>query len=297
MMTYFSTPFGTDENEWTVETGRYRLIRGAFCPFAHRPVIARELLGLDEHISMGTVSDVNTPEGLTFAKDDGGKDPVLGVTHMRDLYLQTEPDYEGSFSIPVLVDTETGDIVRQESSEILRDFSTAFKPLHKEGAPDLYPEGKQDAIDEWNERIDAEINSGIYKVGFAKTQENYDEAVRSFFDTLDEIEDILSDNRYLHGDSITESDLYLYATLLRFDITYYSMFEANRNKLQDFPNLWGYARDLYQTKGFSSTSEPESIKRAFNLGTMGEKLESNGIIPVGPDMKQWEKPHQRTEID
>jgi len=295
-MTDFSTPFGTEENEWPIEADRYRLIRGAFCPFAHRPVIALELLGLDEHISMGTVDDVNTPEGLTFANNENGKDPVFGVTHMRDLYLQTEPDYEGSYSVPVLVDTETGDIVRQESSEILRDFSTVLKPLHKDGAPDLYPEGKEEAIDEWNERIDAEINSGIYKVGFAETQKDYEEAVESFFSALDEIEAILSNQRYLHGDSITESDLYLYATLLRFDITYYSMFEANRNKLQDFPNLWGYARDLYQTDGFRSTSEPESIKRAFNLGTMGEKLDSNGIIPVGPDMRQWEEPHQRAQM-
>lgn len=292
-MTNFSKPFGSGKNELPIESGRYRLIRGAFCPFAHRPVVAWELLGLDEHISMGTVDDVNTPEGLTFGNDPDGKDPVLGVTHMRDLYLQTDPDYEGAYSVPALVDTKTGKIVRQESADILRDFTTALKPLHREGAPDLYPADKQEAIDQWNERIGKELNSGIYKVGFAKNQEDYEEAVHSFFNTLDELEEILSEKRYIHGDSITESDIYLYATLLRFDITYYSMFKANRNKLQDFPNLWGYARDLYQTKGFGSTSEPESIKRAFNLGTMGEKLESDGIIPVGPDMSLWEEPHNR----
>lgn len=292
-MTNFSTPFGSGENELPIESGRYRLIRGAFCPFAHRPVAALELLGLDEHISMGTVDDVNTPEGLTFKSDPEGKDPVLGVTHMKDLYLQTDPDYDGAYSVPALVDTKTGNIVRQESADILRDFATAFKPLHHEGAPDLYPEDKQEAIDEWNTRIGKEINSGVYKIGFADNQEDYEEAVQNFFSILDELEEILSENRYIHGETITESDIFLYATLLRFDITYYSMFEANRNKLQDFPNLWGYARDLYQTKGFGSTSEPESIKRAFNLGTMGEKLDSNGIIPVGPDMSLWEEPHNR----
>ncbi|MEY8293055.1 glutathione S-transferase C-terminal domain-containing protein [Carnobacteriaceae bacterium 52-44] len=292
-MTNFSVPFGTSENELPVETGKYRLIRGAFCPFAHRPVIARELLGLDEHISMGTVDDVNTPESLTFANDPDGKDPVLDVTHMRDLYLQTDPDYDGAYSVPALVDIETGHVVRQESADILRDFSTVFKPLHREGAPDLYPEEKQEAIDKWNERIGSEINSGIYKIGFAKTQEDYEEAVTNFFNVLDELEEILTENRYIHGEHITESDIFLYPTLVRFDITYYSMFKANRNKLQDFPNLWEYARDLYQTKGFGSTTEPESIKRAFNLGTMGERLGSNGIIPVGPDMSTWEEPHTR----
>lgn len=292
-MSNFSTPFGSDENVWSVESKKYRLIRGAFCPFAHRPVIARELLGLDEHISMGTVDDINTPKGLTFANDPEGKDPVLGVTHMRDLYFQTDPDYDGAYSVPVLVDVESGDVVRQESADILRDFSTVFKPLHKEGAPDLYPKDKREAIDKLNERIGREINSGIYKIGFAKTQEDYEEAVEKFFSILDELEEILSENRYIHGDSITESDLFLYATLVRFDITYYSMFKANRNKLQDFPNLWGYARDLYQTKGFGSTTEPDSIKRAFNLGTMGERLDSNGIIPAGPDMSTWEEPHTR----
>lgn len=292
-MTIFSTPFGSNDNELPIESGRYRLIRGAFCPYAHRPVIARELLGLDEHISMGTVDDVNTPEGLTFASDPDGKDPILGITHMRDLYLQTDPNYDGAYSVPALVDIETGEIVRKESTEILREFSTTFKPLHREGAPDLYPEEKREAIDYWNDRISREINSGVYKIGFAKTQEEYEEALNTFFDTLDELEEILSENRYIHGDAITESDILLFATLLRFDITYYSMFKANRNKLQEFPHLWNYARDLYQTEGFGSTSEPESIKRAFNSGTMGERLNSNGIIPVGPDMDTWGLPHNR----
>lgn len=292
-MTNFSVPFGSRENELPIESGKYRLIRGAFCPFAHRPIIAYELLGLDEHISMGTVDDINTPDGLTFANDPDGKDPVLGVSHMKDLYLQTDKEYDGAYSVPVLVDEETGHIVRQESAEILRDFSTAFKSLHREGAPDLYPEDKREAIDEWNERIARDINSGIYGIGFAKDQEKYDEAMKAFFDTLDELEEMLEKNRYIHGDGITESDIFLYSTLVRFDITYYSMFKANRNKLQDFPNLWNYAKDLYQTKGFGSTTEPESIKRAFNLGTMGERLNSNGIIPAGPDMSLWEEPHNR----
>lgn len=292
-MTNFSVPFGSRENELPIESGKYRLIRGAFCPFAHRPIIAYELLGLDEHISMGTVDDINTPDGLTFANDPDGKDPVLGVSHMKDLYLQTDKEYDGAYSVPVLVDEETGHIVRQESAEILRDFSTAFKSLHREGAPDLYPEDKREAIDEWNERIARDINSGIYGIGFAKDQEKYDEAMKPFFDTLDELEEMLEKNRYIHGDGITESDIFLYSTLVRFDITYYSMFKANRNKLQDFPNLWNYAKDLYQTKGFGSTTEPESIKRAFNLGTMGERLNSNGIIPAGPDMSLWEEPYNR----
>lgn len=292
-MTQFSIPFGTEDNELPIESGRYRLIRGAFCPFAHRPVIALELLGLDKHISMGTVDDINTPEGLTFANDPDGKDPVLGVTHMRDLYLQTDVDYEGAYSVPALVDTETGHVVRQESADILRDFSTHLKPLHADDAPDLYPEDKREAIDYWNDRIGSEVNSGVYGIGFSKSQEDYEEAVESFFNTLDELEEILSENRYIHGDLITESDIFLYSTLVRFDITYYSLFKANRNRLQDFPNLWGYARDLYHTKGFGSTTEPESIKRAFNLGTMGERLGSNGIIPVGPDMDTWELPHNR----
>lgn len=292
-MTNFSVPFGSGENELPVESGKYRLIRGAFCPFAHRPVIAYEFLGLDEHISMGTVDDINTPDGLTFANDPDGKDPVLGVSRMKDLYLQTDKEYDGAYSVPVLVDEETGHIVRQESAEILRDFSTAFKSLHREGAPDLYPEDKREAIDEWNERIARDVNSGIYGIGFAKDQKKYDEAMKAFFDTLDELEEMLEKNRYIHGDGITESDIFLYSTLVRFDITYYSMFKANRNKLQDFPNLWNYAKDLYQTKGFGSTTEPESIKRAFNLGTMGERLNSNGIIPAGPDMSLWEEPHNR----
>lgn len=292
-MTKFTVPFGSGENELPIESGKYRLIRGAFCPFAHRPVIAYELLGLDKHITMGTVDDINTPEGLTFANNPDGVDPVLGVSHMRDLYLQTDPEYDGAYSVPALVDEASGHVVRQESADILRDFTTVFKSLHREGAPDLYPEDKREAIDKWNERIGQDINSGIYRIGFAKTQEKYNEAIEVFFNTLDELEEKLSKNRYIHGDGITESDIFLYSTLIRFYITYYSLFKANRNKLEDFPNLWNYVKDLYQTKGFGSTTEPESIKRAFNQGTMGERLGSNGIIPAGPDMSLLEEPHNR----
>ncbi len=292
-MTQFITSFGDQPNELAVQSGKYRLIRGAFCPFAHRAVITWSLLGLDEHISLGTVDDVNTPEGLTFTNSPNGKDPVLKVSHMRDLYLQTDSDYDGSYSVPVLVDIESGKIIRKESAEILRDFSTKFKPLHRAGAPDLYPIHQQEEIDQWNKKIGTTINSGIYRIGFAKSQEKYEVASANFFEALDEIEEVLAEKRYLVGDQITESDLFLYVTLVRFDIAYYSMFKANRNKLQDFPNLWAYSRDLYQKVGFKDTTDPKSIKRGFNLGTMGDQLKSNGIIPVGPDMTLWEKPHNR----
>lgn len=292
-MTIFSTPFGEGKDELPVASGRYRLIRGAFCPYAHRAVVAWGLLGLDKHISLGTVSDVGTTEGFTFADSPNSKDPVLDVSHMRDLYLQTDAEYEGSYSVPVLVDVESGKIVRQESAEILRDFTTKFKSLHRADAPDLYPENKQKEIDALNEKIGKYINNGIYRIGFAETQEEYEEASTSFFSVLDEFEEKLGKKRYLLGNSITESDIFLYVTLVRFDIAYYSIFKANRNKLQDFPNLWAYARDLYQTVGFKSTTEPESIKRGFTLGTMGERLNSNGIISIGPDMSLWDEPHER----
>lgn len=284
-MTYFNKPFNTEEQP--IEKDRYRLLWSALCPYAHRAVIARELLGLDNVISLGTLDYRRGEDGWQFSLDPDGVDPILKKSTIKSVYNYSEPNYEGPYSVPALVDLKTERIVRKESAEILHEFATVFKLLHKEGAIDLYPESLEKQIDEWNEKLAIAVNDGVYGMGFAKTQDEYDLAFNRFFDSLDEVEERLSNQRYINGNSITETDIRFYTTMIRFDVVYYGMYGANKKRIEDYPNIFNYLKDLYQTPGFGDTTDFEAIKVGYYLSR------GRGIVPGGPSVDKWQEPHDR----
>ena len=284
-MTYFNKPFNTVEQP--IEKDRYRLLWAALCPYAHRAVIARKILGLDKVISLGTLDYRRGEDGWQFSLDPDGVDPILKKPTIKSVYNYSEPNYEGPYSVPALVDLKTEKIVRKESAEILHEFATIFKPLHTEGAIDLYPESLAKQIDEWNEKLAIAVNDGVYRMGFAKTQDEYDLAFNRFFDSLDEVEELLSNQRYINGNSITETDIRFYTTMIRFDVVYYGMYGANKKRIEDYPNIFNYLKDLYQTPGFGDTTDFEAIKAGYYLSR------GRGIVPGGPSVDKWQEPHDR----
>ncbi|QWU17725.1 putative glutathione S-transferase [Paenibacillus sophorae] len=290
----FVTPFGDGPDKLPVETGRYRLLWAPICPWAHRAIIVRKLLGLEEAISVGTANPVRTEQGWEFSLDEGGVDPVLGIRYLPDIYKETDPDYQGRATVPTVVDIKTRKVVNNDYFRLTNDLETAWSALHKEGAPDLYPEKLRGEIDALNDILFHEVNNGVYKAGFARTQEAYEQAYDTLFARLDELEKRLASSRYLFGSFITDSDVRLYVTLARFDIAYYSVFRTNRNRLVDFPHLWGYARDLYQTPGFGDTTDFEAIKRGYHLGDISNNPYL--LLPKGPDLSVWLTPHNREQL-
>ncbi|WP_042858652.1 glutathione S-transferase family protein [Dickeya sp. NCPPB 3274] len=287
----FTTPFGNNPGELPVEKDRYRLLWAAVCPWAHRAVIVRKLLGLEEVISLGAANPVRTEQGWEFSLDEGGVDPVLGIRYLPEIYAKSDKNYTGRATVPTIVDIKKGIVVNNDYFKLTHYFEVAFKEFHKPDAPDLYPEALREDIDAFNERLFHDVNNGVYKAGFAHSQSAYEQAWHTLFQRLDELEARLSTQRYVFGDNITDSDIRLYVTLARFDVAYYSVFRANRNRLIDFPNLWGYARDLYQTPGFGDTTDFEAIKRGYHLGDTS--FNPYQILAKGPDVSIWHTPHHR----
>lgn len=294
----FTTPFGNNPGELPIEAGRYRLLWSPVCPWAHRSVIVRRVLGLEEVISLGTASPMrpNIPRvDWEFSLDEGNKDPVLEVQYISEVYLNADPGYEGRPTVPAMVDIKEKKVVNNDYFRLTNYFETVWSPLHKENAPILYPESIREEIDALNDVIFHEVNNGVYKCGFARSQEAYEEAYDTLFNQLDELEKRLATSRFLHGDFITDSDVRLYATLVRFDVAYYAAFKANRNRIVDFPNLWGYLRDLYQTPGFGDTTDFNAIKVHYHLSNhiASDDQKSLNILPKGPDMTIINTPHNR----
>lgn len=296
----FTTPFGSQPGELPVEADRYRLLWTPACPWAHRSVIARRILGLENVISLGTASPMRPrlPHvDWEFSLDENGVDPVLGIRYMSDIYLSTDPDYSGRPTVPVVVDLQTRKAVNNDYFKLTNYFETVWSPYHKVNAPDLYPEHLRDQIDELNDVIFQDINNGVYKCGFARSQEAYEEAFDQLFFRLDELEVRLSTQRFLMGDFITDADIRLYATLVRFDVAYYNGFNTNRNLIREFTHLWGYVRDLYQTPGFGDTTDFDAIKRHYHLSiTIDPNKSDVKILPKGPDLAVWNSPHNRQLI-
>ncbi|MET7946215.1 glutathione S-transferase C-terminal domain-containing protein [Micromonospora sp. NPDC005324] len=283
---------GPDEQDrWPLEAGRYRLIWCRACPWAHRARIVRGLLGLDDAISLGTVDPIRDERGWAFALDPDGFDPVLGVSFLSEAYLATDPDYTGRVTVPALVDTVTGRVVTNDYPQLTLDFSTQWRSLHRAGAPDLYPEALRPEMDALMAEIHTDVNNGVYRCGFATSQQAYDEAFRALFARLDTLSERLAGQRYLMGDAITEADVRLFTTLVRFDTAYHGHFRCNRDKLTEMPVLWAYARDLFQTPGFGETVDFDHIKRHY-YGTHRE-INPSGIVPLGPDESGWSTPHGR----
>lgn len=294
----FTHKFGNQPDEWPVEPNRYRLLWMPACPHSHKVVIVRNLLGLENVISLGTAGPYRTEKGWVFSLDPGEKDPVLGIHYIHDIYAAEDPDYKGRPTVPIIVDIVTGKGVNNDNFYLTNHLETSWKPFHKKNAPDLYPSDIRNEIDALNKVIYEDINTGVYKVGFAHTQKAYEKAYDQLFARLDELEERLANHRYLFGSRLTDSDIRLYTTLARFDSVYYQTFRANRNRLVDYKNLWDYARDLHQTPGIGETTDFDFIKRSYHLSPHLKKLFGNeyGLLPKGPDQRNWQEPHHRERL-
>ncbi|WP_437582962.1 glutathione S-transferase family protein [Paramicrobacterium sp. CJ85] len=279
---------------WPVEAGRYRLIAARACPWANRTIIVRRLLGLEDAISLGLPGPTHDKRSWTFDLDPGGVDPVLGIERLQQAYFRRFPDYPRGITVPAIVDVPTGAVVTNNFPQITIDFETEWTQFHRDGAPDLYPEDRRDAIDEVAELVYRDVNNGVYKAGFAGSQDAYEKAYRTLFDRLDWLSERLSTQRYLVGDTITEADIRLFTTLARFDAVYHGHFKCNRSKLAEMPTLWAYARDLFQTPGFGDTIDFGQIKAHYYL--VHKDVNPSGIVPVGPDETVWLTPHGREEL-
>ncbi|MER5454131.1 glutathione S-transferase C-terminal domain-containing protein [Micromonospora sp. NPDC002389] len=279
------------QDRWPLEAGRYRLIWCRACPWAHRALIVRNLLGLGDAISLGTVDPIRDDRGWRFTLDQDGFDPVLGIGHLSEAYLATDADYSGRVTVPALVDTLTGRVVTNDYPQLTLDLSTEWRRLHAPDAPDLYPVTLRPELDAVMAEIHRDVNNGVYRCGFATSQEAYDEAYRALFDRLDALSQRLTDRRYLMGDTITEADVRLFTTLVRFDVAYHGHFKCNRQKLTEMPVLWAYARDLFQTPGFGETVDFDHIKRHYYA--THHQINPTGVVPLGPDLHGWTTPHGR----
>jgi glutathionyl-hydroquinone reductase len=265
---------------YQAEPGRYHLYISWACPWAHRSAIVRKLLGLEDVISLSAVDPVRDGRGWAFRAGDGyGLDPVNGFALLRDAYEATEPGYDGHVSVPVLWDRQTRRIVSNNFPDITIDLDTQFGAW-ADPAYDLYPEPLRPQIDAISETVYAAVNNGVYRCGFATTQESYDDAFRRLFSVLDELERGLAERPFLTGDTLTEADVRLWVTLARFDSVYYSHFKANLRRLTDYPNLWAYARRLYALPAFGETTRFDQIKRHYY--TTHPKLNPSRIVPDGP---------------
>lgn len=292
---YIETRITRDGGDgFPVEPGRYRLIAAPACPWANRSIIVRRLLGLEDAISLGTPGPTHDSRSWTFDLDPDGRDPVLGMERLQEAFFKRDPDYSRGITVPAIVDTTTGAVVTNNFPQITLDFSSEWKEFHREGAPELYPEHLREEIDAVNQRVFNEVNNGVYRCGFAGSQEAYEAAYDRLFTALDWLEERLTSQRFLVGDTITEADVRLFTTLARFDPVYHGHFKCNRNKLTEMPALWGYARDLFQTPGFGDTIDFEQIKQHYYI--VHEDINPTGIVPKGPDLAGWTTAHGRESL-
>ena len=279
---------------WPVEAGRYRLVVSRACPWASRAVIVRRLLGLEDALSMGICGPTHDERSWTFDLDPGGVDPVLGIPRLQDAFLARDPHYPRGITVPAIVDVPSGKVVTNDFAQITLDLETQWTAFHRDGAPDLYPQALRDEIDAVSGEIYHEINNGVYRCGFAGSQEQYDRAYARLFDALDRVSDRLADRRYLVGDTITEADVRLFTTLVRFDAVYHGHFKCNRSKLTEMPVLWAYARDLFQTPGFGDTVDFVQIKQHYY--EVHRDINPSGIVPQGPQTHGWLTAHGREAL-
>lgn len=288
-------PGPTGDGGFAAESGRYHLYVSHACPWANRTMIFRQLKGLVDHIDVSVVHPDMLSEGWTFDTDFPGAtgDRLFGSAFLRDIYLRAKPDMTGRVTVPVLWDKARGTIVSNESAEIIRMFNTAFNDLTGD-RQDFYPEPLRAEIDHLNARIYSDINNGVYKAGFATTQAAYDKAVHPLFDALDWVEEILSRNRYLAGDRVTEADWRLLPTILRFDAVYHLHFKCNLRRIIDYPNLWGWARELYQWRGVREVVHPDHYIRHYHYSH--DSINPHRIIPINPVI-DWDAPHGRETLN
>lgn len=278
----FDRLFGEGEDRLPVEADRYRLIWMPGCPHSNKAVITLRLLGLDRVISVGEAGILRDPRGWVFSEDLGEVDPVLKVHYLDDVYRRSDPDFVGRSTVPCIADESSGGAVQNDAWNIPKYLIRDWKKFHKENAPDLYPEHLRTEIDEQIEFI-KKVNA--YDCGFARDQEHYDCGYENYFNTLDILEEKLSRSRFLHGDYITLSDIHLYVALIRFQLNYHLVFGVNKKRLEDYPNLWGYTKDLFQTEAFREYTKLEKIKKHYQLSPHMRAKQGNvyGIVGIGDE--------------
>ena len=292
---YIQTRITRDGRDgYPVEPGRYRLIAARACPWSNRAVIVRRLLGLEPAISLGLCGPVHDSRSWTFDLDPSGVDPVLGYERLQQAFFARFGDYDRGITVPAIVDVPTKAVVTNDYTRMTLDLTTEWVDFHRPGAPQLYPEHLRGEMDELMELIYRDVNNGVYRCGFAGSQESYDAAFDRLFARLDWLADRLGRQRYLMGGTITEADVRLFATLARFDDVYHTHFKCNRHKLSELPVLWAYARDLFQTPGFGDTIDFEQIKQHYYV--VHSDINPTQIVPKGPDRSGWLTPHGREEL-
>ncbi|UTF55092.1 glutathione S-transferase family protein [Natronosalvus rutilus] len=276
------------------ESGRYHLYVSYACPWAHRTLLMRSLKGLEDAISVSVVDPYRAEDGWQFTPEKDGctVDHVHGADHLRELYVRADPDATCRVTVPVLWDTKEDTIVNNESEEIIRMLDTEFDDMATRDV-DLYPEGYREDVDEIIEAIYEPINNGVYRAGFATKQEPYEAAVDDLFEVLAHWDDVLAEQRYLAGDRLTEADVCLFTTLVRFDQVYHTHFMCNVKFIREFDNLWPYLRDLYQTPGVAETVVMDHIKEHYY--TTHPDVNPHGIVARGPDL-EFEAPHDRDAL-
>ena len=290
-MDYIPDRITRDSEQWPVEPGRYRLVAAKACPWANRAIIVRQLLGLEDVISLGLAGPTHDRRSWTFDLDPGGVDPVLGYERLQQAYFARFPDYPKGITVPAMVDVPTKQVVTNDFPWITHDLFFEWQEFHRPDAPNLWPDEVREEMETVMKRVFTEVNNGVYRCGFAGSQETYDAAYERLWTALDWLEDRLADRRYLMGDAITEADVRLFTTLARFDAVYHGHFKCNRNKLTEMPNLWGYARDLFQTPGFGDNTDFDQIKAHYYV--VQTDINPTQIVPRGPDPAVWLTPHGR----
>lgn len=293
---YLTTRITADGRDgYPVEPGRYRLMVARACPWANRTIIVRRLLGLEPVLSMSIAGPTHDERSWDYRETyPDGRDPVLGIERLQEAYHARDPGYDKGITVPAIVDITSGAVVTNDFPQITIDFSLEWRAHHRPAAPDLYPEALRDEIDAINEEVYRDVNNGVYRCGFAGSQTSYERAYYQLFSRLDVLEERLARQRYLVGDTITEADVRLFTTLVRFDAVYHNHFRCNRAKLIEFPALWGYARDLFQTPGFGDTIDFDHIKRHYYV--VHSDINPTRIVPVGPELDGWLRPHRREEL-
>lgn len=281
------------ERGFKAEPGRYHLYVSLACPWASRTLILRKLKKLDDVISLSVVHHFMGENGWTFLQEDGATgDTLYGLDYLHQIYTRADPTYSGRVTVPVLWDRKEETIVSNESAEIIRMFNSAFDEWG-DASVDFYPERLRSEIDAINDRVYSAVNNGVYRAGFATTQEAYEEAFGDVFSALDELEERLARQRYLVGGVLTEADWRLFTTLVRFDAVYYSHFKCNLRRIADYPHLSNYLRDLYQVPGVAGTVNMAHIKKHY-YGSH-RSINPTGIVPVGPEL-DFDAPHDRDRL-
>ncbi|MBF7094127.1 glutathione S-transferase C-terminal domain-containing protein [Streptococcus sp. HF-1907] len=296
---HFTRPFGDDEGELKAAAGKYRLFWARGCHWSNRASIVRELLGLEDVISVNQVGHTEDPErrkyGWEFAYEPDGKDPVTGAEYLAEFYYRADPDYTGRTTVPALVDLDTYEVVNNDYHRLTNYFETAFKPFQKEDAPELYPEELRQDIDNFYDHfLFPFVNNGTYRMMFAQSLVAYNEAFEDFYNALDVIEAKLETNRFLFGDYVTDSDVRLFVTLARFDTHYYRNLGPLKKRISEYKNIWGYCRDLYEIPAFRNNTYFHDIARGWD--TKKEKLfvDFNSRFADDIDFEGiWSQPHTR----